>query len=306
MTGVSHSHARFLRSRRNVPKPAVRLLSIAFGAAATGVLAQEHRTRQQAERLAAALLETLLNAIDANDHQTGAHVRRVARYALILADAADLPEADQRSVERVALFHDIGKIDEALFDIIHDGNRLTDAECAAIATHPARGAQVLEPLAAFYPDLAEGVLAHHERWDGKGYPRGLRGTGIPLAARIVAIADTYDAVTHSRRYRSGKDVQVGAQVIAEGAGTQFDPDLADLFLCPPVFTCVKDAMRESTRVTKRVPGDRRRGSQPTAVPDIPFRWRAEIGGGQVRSDTDDVQGIRHGGAAEGADTRDQR
>ena len=286
-----------------MPKPAARLLSLAFGAAATSVLAQEHRTRQQAERLAAALLETLLNAIDANDHQTGAHVRRVARYALILADAADLPEADQRSVERVALFHDIGKIHEALFDIIHDGNRLTDAECAAIATHPARGAEVLEPLAAFYPDLAEGVLAHHERWDGKGYPRGLRGTDIPLAARIVAIADTYDAVTHSRRYRSGKDVQQGARVIAEGAGTQFDPDLADLFLCPPVFECVKDAMRDSTRITKRVPGDRRRGSQPTAVPDIPFRWRAVIGGGQVRSDSDENPGIRHGGAADGADNR---
>ena len=289
-----------------MPKPAARLLSIAFGAAATSVLAQEHRTRQQAERLAAALLETLLNAIDANDHQTGAHVRRVARYALILADAADLNEAAQRSVERVALFHDIGKIHEALFDIIHDGNRLTPEECKAISTHPARGAEVLEPLAAFYPDLAEGVLAHHERWDGNGYPRGLRGTEIPLAARIVAIADTYDAVTHSRRYRSGKDVQVGASVIAEGAGTQFDPELADLFLCPPVFRCVKDAMRESTRSSKRVPGDRRRGSQPAAAPDIPFRWRAVIGGGQVRSDTDEEPGIRHGGAAEGTVERQER
>ena len=282
-----------------MPTPASRFLSIAFGATVSSLLGHEHRGRRQAERLAAALLETLLNAIDANDHQTGAHVRRVARYALILADAADLPEAEQRSVERIALFHDIGKIHEALFDIIHDGNRLTKDECDAISTHPARGAEVLAPLVAFYPDLAEGVLSHHERWDGTGYPRRLKGRDIPLAARIISIADTYDAVTHSRRYRSGRHVEEGARVIADGAGTQFDPELADLFLCPPVFRCVKDAMRASTRKTPRASSDRRRGGQPFAVPDIPFRWRAGIGGGQVRSDSAEHPGRRHGGAAEG-------
>src|SRR3954471_22751121 len=140
----------------------------------TGVLLiRERRRREAAERFAAASLEALLNAIDANDARTGAHVRRVAAYALILAHAAQLDSHQQKVVERVALFHDIGKIHEALFDIIHEDTHLTVAERRAIATHPNRGAKVLAPLAPFYPELAEGVLAHHERWDGKGYPNGL-------------------------------------------------------------------------------------------------------------------------------------
>src|SRR5262249_603740 len=152
--------------------------------------------KQAVERFAAAALETLLNAIQANDEETGFHVRRVAACALIIADAAGLDEGTKRAVERVALFPDIGKIPDALFDIIHDPKRLTTAERRAVATHPDRGAEVLAPLAAFYPELPRGVVAHHERWDGKGYPRGLRGPQIPLEARIVTIADTFDAVTH--------------------------------------------------------------------------------------------------------------
>jgi len=261
------------------------LLPLTLGATGgAAVLLHELHSRQNAERLAAALLETLLNAIDANDPETGAHVRRVARFALILADAADLDSHTQRSVERVALFHDIGKISEALFDIIHDDSSLTPEERAAIATHPQRGADVLEPLAAFYPDLAEGVLAHHERWDGKGYPRRLRGTAIPLAARVVSIADTFDAIAFTRRYRQGRDPHDAARRIAEGRGTQFDPDLTDLFLCPPVFECVEVAIREAVagkEREKREHAARRRGKKPERrqgeknadAPDVKFRWR---------------------------------
>ena len=178
----------------------------AAAAAAAGALLLRHelKARRTAERIAAASLESLLKAIDANDPQTGAHVRRVASYALVLADAAGLDEHEKRSVERVALFHDIGKIHEALFDIIHDDRKLTPAERRAILTHPERGAAVLEPLKAFYPELPEGVLSHHEKWDGAGYPRQLKGRRIPFSARVVTIADTFDAITHHRRYRDGR------------------------------------------------------------------------------------------------------
>jgi HD-GYP domain-containing protein (c-di-GMP phosphodiesterase class II) len=245
---------------------------VALSLGATGaIVTRERGARKRAERLAAALLETLLNAIDANDPQTGAHARRVARYALILADAADLDEHVQHSVERVALFHDIGKIHEALFDITHDHRRLTPEERKAIATHPARGAQVLAPIGTFYPDLPEGVIAHHECWDGSGYPRQLRGTEIPLTARIVAIADTFDAITSSRRYRRGTSMKSATDVICNGRGTQFEPDLVDLFLQPPVLECVLQTFEEVHAPARAT--EERRGRNLVDVPDVRFRWR---------------------------------
>ena len=256
-----------------------RILSISAGAAAGLVFARERRARRNAERLAAALLETLLNAVDANDAETGAHVRRVAKSAIILAEAADLDERMQRSVERVALYHDIGKIHEALFDIIHESNKLTPEEYAAVATHAARGAEVLAPLGAFYPDLQEGVLSHHERWDGSGYPRKLKGTDIPLNARIVAIADSFDAITHRRRYKSSRSMDDAVRAIAAGRGTQFDPELVDLFLSPPVLECVERESCEQRPAEVPTATDRRasagaRESVPD-VPDVTFRWRHE-------------------------------
>jgi len=250
-------------------------LAIAAGIVTGALLVREHRRRETAERFAAAGLEALLNAVDANDSQTGAHVRRVAAYALVLADALQLEEHEMNVVERVALFHDIGKIHEALFDIIHEHSHLTPAERRAIATHPQRGADVLAPLTPFYPDLAEGVLAHHERWDGTGYPRGLRGARIPLSARIVMLADTFDAVTHNRRYRNGRGAASAADIIASGRGTQFEPDLVDLMLLPPVFDRIVDQARAFSRTPRTKGHDRRRGEREHA-PDVTFRWRSEL------------------------------
>jgi HD-GYP domain-containing protein (c-di-GMP phosphodiesterase class II) len=157
---------------------------ITIGAAAAGGLfLREHSMRTKAERLSAATLETLLNAIDANDAITGAHVRRVAAAALILGEAAGLDERTLRSIERVALFHDIGKLHGALSDIFHEQTKLTPEERRAVMTHPQRGAEVLAPLKGFFPDLPKGVAAHHERWDGTGYPRGLKGRRILLPFR---------------------------------------------------------------------------------------------------------------------------
>jgi HD-GYP domain-containing protein (c-di-GMP phosphodiesterase class II) len=228
-------------------------------------------TRHALERFVAASLEMLLNAIDANDSETGAHVRRVATYALVLADAADLGEHERHMIELVALFHDIGKIHGALFDIVHDDTTLLPADRRAIATHPQYGAAVLAPLCGFYPELPDGVLSHHERWDGAGYPRGLKGRRIPFAARLVAIVDTFDAITHRRCYRHERSCDVARDVILEGRGTQFDPELVDLFTFPPVFARMV-AIERHVVPAKPLAYPSRTGRVEKNVPDITFRW----------------------------------
>jgi HD-GYP domain-containing protein (c-di-GMP phosphodiesterase class II) len=249
-------------------------------ATAGGLLYREHSARTKAERLSAATFETLLNAIDANDAVTGAHVRRVATYALILGEAAGFDEHTLRTIERVALFHDIGKLHEALTDIFHDPAKLTPEERRAVMTHPQRGAEVLAPLSAFYPDLPKGVAAHHERWDGTGYPRGLKGRRIPLAARVIAIADSFDAITHRRRYSHARSFDEAMKAIAEGRGTQFDPELVDVFLTPPVLAKIEKAMRRANAPQKKRQ-TRRRGETGRA-PDVTFRWRQQSSGPRSR------------------------
>ena len=247
--------------------------SLLAGIGVGAILVRQRRESRRSARLAAAALEALLNAIDANDAVTGAHVRRVAAYSMTLARAAGLDESTVRSVERVALFHDIGKIHEALFDIVHDDDGdVTPEERRLIVTHPQRGADVLHPLSFFYPDLSKGVLAHHERWDGSGYPAGLVAEDIPIQARVVAIADTFDAITHRRRYRRAQSLDEAVGVLADGSGTQFDPVLVAIFLSPPVFACVRRIARQNWRTTARVE-DERRHREAARAPDVKFRWR---------------------------------
>jgi HD-GYP domain-containing protein (c-di-GMP phosphodiesterase class II) len=252
------------------------IIGTATGAAAGALLVRERRIRRSVERLGAATLEALLDAVDANNPETGAHVRRVANYSLILATAADLDERECHAIERVALFHDIGKLDGAVSDIVDISTVLTEGERERIRTHPERGAHVLQPLEAFYPELPAGVIAHHERWDGTGYPRGLAGTEIPFSARLVSIVDTFDAITTSRAYSRPKSLETAAAVIRNARGTQFDPQLVDLFLLPPVLADIGKAMKASLsprRVThkRRAPRPKKRDT-----PDINFRWRKRV------------------------------
>jgi HD-GYP domain-containing protein (c-di-GMP phosphodiesterase class II) len=251
----------------------LRIVSLIIGAAAGALFARERRIRRQVERLGAATLESLLDAVDANNPETGAHVRRVATYSLILANAADVDERECHDIERVALFHDIGKIDEAVSDIVQISTILTEKEREAVRTHPKRGADVLEPLSAFYPHLPAGVLAHHEWWDGSGYPRGLSGEAIPFSARVVAIADTFDAITHARAYSEAKSLDAASAAILSGRGSQFDPALVDLFLLPPVQAEFAASMKKALAPRVRRHGRRKPGKKAERGPDITFRWR---------------------------------
>lgn len=253
----------------------LRSLELTLGIA-LGVLgalwARERQARQRAERYAAAGLESLLRAIDANDPQTGAHVRRVATYALIIADELGVDDNERCIIELTGLFHDIGKIHEALFDLVHEPRSLTPAERGSIHTHPARGADVLAPIAQFHPRLTHAVLAHHEHWNGQGYPRRLARRRIPLAARVVAIADTFDVVTYGRRYRGSRTVTDAVRVLEEGRATQFDPEITDLVLLPPVLDRLTAAMEKAHRAGECVPSRSPR-SEGDRAPKIQIRWR---------------------------------
>lgn len=165
----------------------------------------------------------LVEALSARDPHTGEHVNRVACIATEMALVAGLRGSDLAAVEVGARLHDIGKLDIP-DDILLKPAGLTEAEWAVMRRHPSIGAGILLPIPSL-ASIAPAVEAHHERWDGAGYPHGLRGEAIPQAARIFAIADSIDAMASDRPYRKGLTwEQVCAELIA-GTGTQWEPRL---------------------------------------------------------------------------------
>lgn len=198
--------------------------------------ASHDRAKQLAERLDQAYLETitaLARSIEARDGYTGLHVERVRRYSLRLASDLRLGDDAIRRLEFGAVLHDVGKI--GIGDaILSRPGPLDPAEWQVMRRHPEIGRRVLEGIAFLTPAL-DAVFFHHERWDGEGYPGGLAGEAIPLAGRIVAIVDAYDAMTTDRPYRRALPREAALAEIERGRGTQFDPDVARVFLAnPPV------------------------------------------------------------------------
>ena len=186
--------------------------------------------RQNAE-LREAHLETmriLSEVLDARDPYTHGHSARVAKFAREIARALGLPEPQQEIIESAALLHDIGKV-TIQDDILFKAGALTQEEFARMREHPERGAQMIRPI-GFLRDVQEIVRHHHERYDGRGYPHGIQGKEIPLGARIIAVADAWDAMTIERAYRPALTVQQAAEQLMAGRGTQFDPQVVDAFL----------------------------------------------------------------------------
>lgn len=170
----------------------------------------------------------LASAIDAKDRYTHGHSRRVAQYAEKIAQLSGKNEKECEEIFFAALLHDVGKIgiSEA---IINKEGRLTDDEFAAIKAHPVIGKQILSSISRS-PYLSIGANYHHERYDGRGYPEGLKGDDIPEIARIIAVADAYDAMTSRRSYRDPLPQPIVREEIVKGTGTQFDPKFAKIML----------------------------------------------------------------------------
>lgn len=180
------------------------------------------------DRSSTALLETLAQALDARDPYTAGHSQRVAGYAYGIAVELNLPREQAEVIRAGAQLHDIGKIGIPDAVLLKPGP-LTAEEFGLIKLHPQIGRRILEKALGF-ESLLEIVELHHENFDGSGYPYGLAGENIPLEARIVRIADAYDAMTTRRSYRSAFAPDVALEAIRVGSGREFDPAAVEAFL----------------------------------------------------------------------------
>jgi putative nucleotidyltransferase with HDIG domain len=171
---------------------------------------------------------SLAHALDARDRYTAGHSQRVSQLATAIARAMDVPAGEQDAIRIGALLHDIGKI--GIPDrILQKAEVLSDGEFALIKQHPTIGCRILEGVQGLSPYLPA-VELHHENWNGSGYPYGLHGKAVPLAARIVHVADAWDAMTSDRPYRRGFTHARALGIIQVNAGTQFDPEIVEVFL----------------------------------------------------------------------------
>ena len=188
------------------------------------------RTKDLTDHLVSieAVVVALARTVEARDHYTEQHLRRVADRAVEVARRVGMSEREIEGVRLGGLLHDLGKIAVPDSVLLKPGP-LDRAEFALVRKHPEAGAEIVRPLRAFEgPEPA--VLHHHEHFDGTGYPYGLRGEAIPLAARVVAVADAFDAMTTDRPYRAALSQATAFQRLEDGRGEQWDPDAVDSFL----------------------------------------------------------------------------
>lgn len=196
----------------------------------SAVLEQEVRERtEDLHRAQIETLERLAMAAEYRDDDTGLHTKRVGATAGLIAKALGLPNDQVDLIRRAAPLHDVGKIGIA-DNILLKPSKLTDEEFATMRRHTVIGAEMLSGSSSPWLQMAEVIaLSHHERWDGRGYPRQLAGEEIPLVGRIVAVADVFDALTHDRPYKSAWAPDLAANEIMAQCGTQFDENVVKAF-----------------------------------------------------------------------------
>ena len=201
-----------------------KLLSILSGRTALSII--NSRLVEELRDTVRSTIQSLASALEAMDRYTAGHSDRVTHYALLIGQILELGETDKEVLQQAALMHDIGKI--GCHANLNKKDQLTAKEYEIFKEHPTHGKNILEPLTFLHP-VIPGVHLHHERWDGKGYPVGLQGDDIPLMARILAVADSYDAMTSNRAYRKALAHKVAMEELKRCAGTQFDPSIVDAF-----------------------------------------------------------------------------
>ncbi len=188
--------------------------------------------RELHDELKDAYLDTinrLVLAAEYKDEDTGDHILRMSRYSAIIAEGFGLSNEEVQNILYAAPMHDVGKIGIPDSILMKPG-RLTDEEFAIVKTHTTIGARILADSKAEILRLASRIaLTHHERWDGKGYPKGLSNTQIPICGRIVALADVFDALTSQRPYKDPYPIEVALEFIRNGRSTMFDPEIVDVF-----------------------------------------------------------------------------
>lgn len=209
-------------------------------------LSAEERAKRAEKAALIDMVRGLANAVDARDRYTRQHSRRVSALSVKLARHIGLDEETIRRIEAAGELHDVGKIGTP-DSILNKPGRLTDEEMDVIKNHPVLSGQIMQSTSL--KEIVPLIRAHHERWDGRGYPDGLKGTDIPFEARIMALADTYDAMTTDRPYRKGLTSLQALEEIEKCAGSQFDPELAKSFLEMFYYNKMKEEDMQKEEVT---------------------------------------------------------
>ncbi len=173
-------------------------------------------------------IDALIKALEAKDFYTRGHSQRVTMYSVAIGKSMQLPEKQIELLRQAAVLHDLGKIG-VREEILNKPGKLTEKEFKEITLHPEVAIRILEPIPFFRP-LLPAILHHHERFDGRGYPRGLAGNDVPLESRIMAVADTFDAMTSTRAYRNALSLEAANAEIQRCSGAQFDPEIVPVFM----------------------------------------------------------------------------
>ena len=192
------------------------------------MLSDDTQHYRRAEEMTREMMLALSKTVDAKDHYTNGHSQRVAKYAMEIARRMGKSPEEQEKIYEMGLLHDIGKIGVSE-EILNKTTRLTDEEFAKIKQHTTIGYSILRQISVM-PELAEGARSHHERYDGRGYPDGLKKDAIPQSARIICLADCYDAMTSTRTYSRAKQQDEVRAEIVRCKGSQFDPEIADIMI----------------------------------------------------------------------------